>query len=191
MDFSEVLLGLRQSIACNKISQQDLNLIIQCPEARDTLREAFGSLNAEHINRMLNEADMSITENDAGQPQLEIVVHHAGFPRVLKMTFPPSQLQSSPEPELTQSSPIHIRRAERTVPARHEPESRYDIGSGSPLPPFDPTVEREAPARSTDFSDPLSRQIASGEVEVSREDVSIEEVLAKIEALEKELETDE
>ena len=102
MDYSEVLLGLRQSIACNQISQQDLNLIIQYPEARETLREAFDSLNAEHINRMHNEADISITEDDAGQPQLEIVVHRGGsLPRVLKMTFPPAQLQSSPEPELT------------------------------------------------------------------------------------------
>ena len=58
MDFSEVLLGFRQSIACNKVSQQDLNLILQYSEARDTLRDAFGSLNTEHINRMLNEADI-------------------------------------------------------------------------------------------------------------------------------------
>ena len=172
MDSSEVLLELvllelRQAIACNQISQQNLNLIIQYTEVRDTLRDAFGSLNAEHINRMLNEVDISITENDVGQPQLEIVVHRGGFPRVLKMTFPPSQLQSHPEPELTQSSPIHEH--ERT------------------LPPFDPTIEREAPAHSTDFSDPLSKRIASGEVEVSREDVDIEEVIAKIEALEREI----
>ena len=187
MDYSEVLLGLRQVIACGKISQQDLNLITQYPEVKTTLRDAFGSLNAEHINRMLNEADISITENDAGHPQLEIIVHRRGFPHVLKMTLLPSQLQPSHEPELTQSSPIHIPRAElNSVPDRCEPESRYDIGSGSPLPPFDPTVEREAPAHSTDFSDPLSRQIASGAVEVSREDVSIEEVIAKIEALEQE-----
>ena len=167
MDFSEVLLGLRQAIACNQISQQDLNLILQYPEARDTLREAFGSLNAEQINRMRNEADISITENDAGQPQLEIVVRRGGsLPRVLKMIFPQSQLQSSPEPELTQSSPIH--------------------GHERPLPPFHPTLEREAPAR---YPEVPSGAMASGDfskVEITRESVSVEEVIAKIEALEQE-----
>ena len=191
MDYSQVLLGLRQAIACGTISQYNLNLIIQYPEARETLQEAFGSLNAEHINRRLNEASMSIIMDDTGQHQLEIVIHHEGFPRVLKMTLPPAQLQSIPAPELTLSPPIHIRRDGTSVPARYEPEPRYYIGSGSPLPPFDPTVEREAPAVSTDFSDPLSRQIASGEVEVSRKGVDIDEVLAKIEALEKKMETDE
>ena len=165
MGFSEVLLGLRQSIACNTISQQDLNLIIQYPEARETLRDAFGTLNAEQINRRLNEAEMSITTNDAGEHQLEIVIHRGeSLPRVLKMAFPPAQLQLPPEPELTQSPPIH----------EHE----------RPLPPFDPTIERIAPAR---HSEALSDAIASGEVEVARESVSIEEVLAKIEALQKEV----
>ena len=140
MDYSEILLGLRQAIACNKISQQDLNPILQYPEARETLQEAFGSLNVEDMNGMLNEVDMSITENDAGQPQLEIVVHHGGFPRVLKMTFPPVQLQSSPERELTQSSPIH----------EHE----------RPLPPFDPTIQRVAPAR---YPEVPSGAMASGD----------------------------
>ena len=170
MDYSEVLLELRQAIACNKISQQNLNLIIQYPEVRDTLRDAFGSLNAEHINRMLNEADMSITENEAGQPQLEVVIHRGGSSHILKMTFPPAQLQSSPERELTQSSPIH----------EHE----------RPLPPFDPTIERVAPAR---YPEVPSGAMASGDfskVEITRESVSVEEVIAKIEELERELETD-
>ena len=123
-------------------------------------------LKAEHINCMLNEADISITENDAGHPQLEITVHCAGFSRVLKMTLPPSQLQPSPKPELTQSSPIHER--ER------------------PLPPFDPTIERIAPAR---YPEVPSGAMASGDfskVRITRESVSVEEVIAKIEALEKE-----
>ena len=67
MDYSEVLLGLRQAITCGKISQQDLNIIAKSPEAREALRGAFGSLNVEHINRRLNGAEMSITENDAGE----------------------------------------------------------------------------------------------------------------------------
>lgn len=202
MDFSEVLLGLCQEIACNKISQQDLNLIIQYPEARDTLQEAFGSLNAEHINCMLDEVDMSITENDAGQPQLEIIVHRGGsLPYILKMTLPPShlQLQPSPEPELT-VSPEYSRYPSRydnsesaSDPCEHRAERRGTADGrvpcaccglntcevteslgGHPLPPFDPTIERTA------HGDALSGAIASGEVEVTREDVDIEGVIARI-----------
>lgn len=184
MDYSEVLLGLRQAIACGKISQQDLNLIIQYPQARETLREAFGSLNAEHINRMLNEADISITENDAGQPQLEISVHLCGgFPYTLKMTLPsaqPAHLQSSPEPEITCAC-CGLNVCEIT-------ETEVHLGE-RPLPPFDPTIERVAPAR---YPEVPSGAMASGDfskVVVTRESVSVEEVIAKIEALERENET--
>ena len=52
-----------------------------------------------------------------------------------------------------------------------------------PLPPFDPSITRIAPARPNEA---LSDVIASGEVEVSRKSVSVEEVIAKIEALEQE-----
>ena len=59
-------------------------------------------------------------------------------------------------------------------------------GGGEPLPEFDPTLERihdpASEAADTDFSDNLSRQIASGEIVVAREDVDIDEVLAKIDA---------
>ena len=40
MDFSEVLLGLRQSIACNKISQQDL-ILIYADWKRGKIRSPF------------------------------------------------------------------------------------------------------------------------------------------------------
>ena len=50
-------------------------------------------------------------------------------------------------------------------------------GSGEPLPEFDPTIEREA-----ESSDCLSRQIDAGEIEITRKDVSIDEVIAKIDA---------
>ena len=54
-------------------------------------------------------------------------------------------------------------------------------GSGEPLPEFDLTTQREAPDRNeSDFSDRLSKQIASGEIEIERESVSIDEVIAKI-----------
>ena len=201
MDYSEVLLSLRQSIARNNISQQDLNLIIQYPEARDTLRDAFGSLNVEDMNGMLNETEMFITEDDAGQPQLEIIVHRGGSLHVLKMTLPPSQLQlqSSPEPQLTVSPeysryPSRYANGESTSdPREHRAERRVtaddrvpcaccglniceitESPGGQPLPPFDPTIERTA------HGDALSDAIASGEVEVSREDVDIEEVIARI-----------
>ena len=52
-----------------------------------------------------------------------------------------------------------------------------------PLPPFDPSVERLAPPR---HSESLSDAIASGEIEVSREGVDIDEVIAKIEEMTKE-----
>ena len=59
-------------------------------------------------------------------------------------------------------------------------------GGGEPLPEFDPTLERicdpTSGATETDFSDSLSRQIASGEIVVAREDVDIDEVIAKIDA---------
>ena len=167
MDYSEVSLGLRRAIACGKISQQDLNLITKSPEAREALRDAFGSLNVEHISRSLNGAEVSITMNDDGGILLEM--YPGGFP--LRMTLPRSELQSSPEPaistepsEFLQASPIH----------EHD----------RPLPPFDPSVERIAPTRPNEA---LSDAIASGKVEVTRESVSVEEVIAKIEELEKEI----
>ena len=179
MDYSEVLLGLRQAIACGKISQQDFNIIAKSPEAREALRDAFGSLNVEQINRRLNGAEMSITMNDDGEILLEMYPN--GFP--LRMTLPRSELQSSPEPAIS------------TEPSRYP--DRYATGESSellqvssihehdrPLPPFDPSVERIAPARP---SEALSDAIASGEIEVSRESVSVEEVIAKIEALEKDI----
>ena len=176
MDFSEVLLGLRQSIARNNISQQDLNIITKYPEARDTLRDAFGTLNVGRINRMLNKADISITENDAGQSQLEIVIHRGGFPRVLKLAFPLAQLQPSPDPTVGCAC-CGLNTCEIT-------ETEVHLGEQS-LPPFDPSVERTA------HGNALSDAIASGKVKVSREDVSIEEVLTKIEELERELETND
>ena len=96
---------------------------------------------------------MAITENETGQPQLEIMLPN-GFR--IRTILPSVALQSVPE------SSIGTTEHER------------------PLPPFDPDIEREAPAA-------LSERIASGEIEVSRESVSIEEVIAKIEALEKEV----
>ena len=62
-------------------------------------------------------------------------------------------------------------------------------GSGERLPEFDPTIERihdpASRAAETDFSDSLSRQIASGEIVVVREDVDIDEVLVKIDSYSK------
>ena len=192
MDYSEILLGLRQAIACNKISQQDLNLIIQYPEARETLREAFGTLNAEQINRRLNDAEMSMTENETGQHQL-VMRSPGGFPLV--MTLPPAQLPSNPEP--------NEHRAERrvaddeTVPcACHglyvcEITETEVYPHEQPLPSFDPpfdlSVERIAPDR---YPEVPAGAMASGDfskVEITRESVSVEEVIAKIEALEKEV----
>ena len=122
---------------------------------------------------------MSITENDEGQPQLEIIVHRGGsLPRVLKMTLPPAH----PEPSV---SPLDA--ADGRVPCAccrlyvcEITETEVCPGE-QPLPPFDSSVERIAQPNES-----LSDAIASGKVEVSRESVSIEEVIAKIEALQKE-----
>ena len=180
MDYSEVLLGLRQAIACGKISQRDLNLITKFPEAREALRDAFGSLNAEQINRSLNNAFMSVTQDAEGQHQL-VITTPSGFPLV--MTLPRAELQSSPEPTV---SPEYSRYPDRYVTG--EPSELLQASPihehDRPLPPFDPSVERIAPARPDEA---LSDAIASGKVEVSRESVPIEEVIAKIEKLEKEI----
>ena len=71
-----------------------------------------------------------------------------------------------PIDQLRQASPIH----------EHE----------RPLPPFDPTIERVAPAR---YPEVPEGAMASGDfskVEITRESVSVEEVIAKIEKLENE-----
>ena len=194
MDFSEVLLGLRQAIACNKISQQDLNIITKSPEARETLRDAFGSLNAEHINRMLNEADISITENDASQPQLKIIIHGGGIRHTLKLILPPAHLQSSPEPSdhraeqsVSEDSRVPCACHGQYVCEITETEVHPDE---QPLPSFDPpfdlSMTRIAPAR---YPEVPAGAMASGDfskVEITRESVSVEEVIAKIEKLENE-----
>ena len=189
MDFTEVLLGLRQAIACNEISQQDLNLIIQYPEARETLRDAFGTLNVGRINRRRNEVEMSITTDDAGQHRLEMR-SAGGFPLVI--TLPPAQLQSNPEPTVSplDTADSRVRCACCGLNVCEITETEVCPGE-QPLAPFDPSVERIARTR---YPEVPTGAMASGDfskVKITRESVSVEEVIAKIEALERELETDE
>ena len=157
-------------------------------EARETLRESFETLNAEQINRMMNEVEMSITENNEGQPQLVTVIGRGGIRHTLNLTFPPAQLQSSPETAVS-ADDERVRRDGCGEEMYELTDTEVRPGERR-LPPFDPSIERVAPAR---YPEVPAGAMASGDfskVEITRESVSVEEVIAKIEALEKEIDAE-
>lgn len=101
-------------------------------------------------------------ENFSGEVRIEMHTP-SGFP--MSMRLQRAELHSSPEPTVSCAC-CGLSTCEIT-------ETEGCLGE-QPLPPFDPSVERTA------HGDALSDAIASGEVKVSREDVDIEEVIARI-----------
>ena len=163
------------------------------PENRETLHDEIATRRAKELSDSRGNCEVSMREcrtaiNNLG---VSVAISSEFVSRWLFVMRHPSGFESVCEIPISDETDDMF--AEYDTQECRETFSRHwEITCachGNPLPPFEGTEEREAPARSearseveADFSDDLSKQIANGDIETTRKNVNIDEVLANIDA---------